>query len=258
MKNKKKVLIAVAAMGLLAVGTAGVGTAAWFQATQAFTPNAVVGDTGTATGSSTSITASNLYGQVLVSNVDGGDVIMLTSSDGYTYAFDNNSKLRLGTGHETLANTYGSVTLSFGGWYTEAECEHAASAEDIAQITAQTFNLKVTGGARTRLSTAEPSAVGTSSGQFGAVFGNTLQNAVNFKMIVAAEGGVTFQFASEAAAATKDVYVAINGGTVLYTKAQLDTAVGKTVAEAALLEPAITLTSDAGSTLNQTLTIANQ
>ena len=33
MKNKKKLLIAVAAMGLLAVGTAGVGTAAWFQAT---------------------------------------------------------------------------------------------------------------------------------------------------------------------------------------------------------------------------------
>ena len=34
MKNKKKLLVAVAAMGLLAVGTAGVGTAAWYQAAQ--------------------------------------------------------------------------------------------------------------------------------------------------------------------------------------------------------------------------------
>ena len=32
MKNKKKVLIAVAAMAAFAVGTAGVGTAAWWQA----------------------------------------------------------------------------------------------------------------------------------------------------------------------------------------------------------------------------------
>ena len=32
MKNKKKLLVAVAAMGLLAVGTAGVGTAAWYAA----------------------------------------------------------------------------------------------------------------------------------------------------------------------------------------------------------------------------------
>ena len=99
---------------------------------------------------------------------------------------------------------------------------------------------------------------GIPSGVTNVNYCDTLQNAVNFKMIVAAGGWVTFQFASEAAAETKDLYISINGGSVLYTKTQLDTAVGKTIAEAVALGTPITLESDTGPTLSQTLTIAAQ
>ncbi len=58
MKNKKLLLVATAAMGVLALGTAGVGTVAWFATSNAATASTVAGDAKSISSVASDVTAA--------------------------------------------------------------------------------------------------------------------------------------------------------------------------------------------------------
>lgn len=88
MKNKKKVLIAVAAMALVAVGTAGVGTAAWYQTAASASISANPTPT---TGTITSTYTDSATGNFVVTPLLTGPataVELTDASNGKSYVFD--------------------------------------------------------------------------------------------------------------------------------------------------------------------------
>ena len=174
----------------------------------------------------------------------------LTSTDGYCYNLVN-GYLRDATEGE-LSTRYGSATVAFLGWYTDEACTLDASASQKAAIAADTAVTLWVGGydsdgeaanvqtrIRTSLTAPTVEAEGTSTNNsFGKLFGTTLGNRVSITATFNA-GGTTATFSNSGT-----VYFAISGGNTLYTKAQLDTALGKTPAQAAELGSPITLDDD--------------
>ena len=70
MKNKKKLLVAVAAMGLLAVGTAGVGTMAWYTADANATVKSAAGTGGSLETTTSTISAGQYVINFVIAPVD--------------------------------------------------------------------------------------------------------------------------------------------------------------------------------------------
>lgn len=110
MKNKKKLLIAVAAMGLLAVGTAGVGTAAWFQTTA----QAAFNKTGATQYAVSSTSTPATLGSFRITAKLGAPSgqVSLSDNDGATYVYntgDVSNKLPASAStalHASIAVTY--------------------------------------------------------------------------------------------------------------------------------------------------------
>ena len=75
MKNKKLLLVATAALGVLALGTAGAATAAWFTASDAATIKSASGSTGSITAQESTVDVGDFTITVAVS-VDDGDVVL--------------------------------------------------------------------------------------------------------------------------------------------------------------------------------------
>ncbi len=213
MKNKKLLLVAVGAMGLVAVATAGVGTAAWYSATSNATVNAgTAAMTNTVSGSESSVAALNLYAKFTVAQTVA--TAALTSSDGYCYAIVN-GYLQAASPDPALTAKYATVTVSFQGWYQEAACSNAATDSQKARIAADSSVTVYVGGdndpERTRTSASTPANLAA----FATTFGNTLGNRT----------ALTFTFNAGGTVKTGNnapVYVAICGEESLMAKAALD------------------------------------
>ena len=139
MKNKKKLLIAVAAMGLLAVGTAGAATAAWFSVDNADT------DVTPATQSIAVVDNDTSVGGVMFSAVKGSPTLPV---GGLELSDDNGAtKLQVGGNTPTkpgvtFSNTYATIPVSV----TVSNVSGGATfAEKIASLAGDSVVLDVTG-----------------------------------------------------------------------------------------------------------------
>ena len=194
MKNKKKLLIAVAAMGLLAVGTAGVGTAAWFTASSSVnvTP---ASNTASLTVDSSTYDAGTFY--VQASAALGTDKVDLTDFEGKCWVISNGY---LRTASVKYAQ-YTTLTISVG-FYTDAECTVPVSdAGDLANIGAKYDYVTVTinPDANTRLTATNPS-----SSTFAAAFSGKLDANDTVQANLSTAGAVTSY-------ATNPHYISVNG-----------------------------------------------
>ena len=160
MKNKKKLLIAVATMGLFAVATAGVGTAAWFTASgEASTKaNTVAGTLSTA---QTSATVSGILFTVERTSADSAlEGVQLTDNSGKTaYYLDH-------TLHDNIAPSKGYATVVYSVTATRSPDNGDLT---LAQLLVNLYNntseveghryvyLRVTAGAKARVATSSGS-----------------------------------------------------------------------------------------------------
>ena len=119
MKNKKKLLIAVAAMGLLAVGTAGVGTAAWFVASQNVSITADDTPNGTFTVGQTSIELTLTAEIHFVAGNPNDASVQLTTwgkSDALAVSGTAAENTRLLTGAKANAGAAVTYSVPTTGW----------------------------------------------------------------------------------------------------------------------------------------------
>ena len=86
MKNKKLLLVATAALGVLALGTAGVGTAAWFVAADN-TVTKITAETGTLDVVDNSAQAGDVYVKVTWGTDNGDGKVVYTNELGKTYYY---------------------------------------------------------------------------------------------------------------------------------------------------------------------------
>ena len=182
MKNKKKLLIAVAAMGLLAVGTAGVGTAAWFQSTQAnnFKSGSVTGTQQV--GVVETPDAASLGDVYLRLEIDLSSVTLdLTTSDGYSYGITSEgtvvgyapdkayATISLGaTGSVNSKGTADGTHYAYSWHATAADAlsgDNALTTSDelVKNITAHTIDVEASAGSRARITTLDPATNGAAS-----------------------------------------------------------------------------------------------
>ena len=195
MKNKKKLLIAVAAMGLFAVATAGVGTAAWFTASSA-TPNAVANNNSLDVTTST-YSAGNFYVKAVLSGHTG--TIQYTDKSGNEWVIVNGF-LQAATSPGTKYKTI-SVSL---GIYSDAGCTEAISGVPaLKALGNHTFVMTLTTGTNTRITHLDPSS------DFATAFSSKL-NANPTNTYTLADGVVSL--ASADGANNHDTYyVSVNG-----------------------------------------------
>ena len=174
MKNKKKLLIAVAAMGLLAVGTAGVGTAAWYQVTASATLNAVATSTSVGTKSS-SVADAEYYVKVTYSGSALADV-SLSDPNGNSWATVG-GYLRPATGatpYSTTSSTVGDYVVTIHATENGAALTGGdlATAKANLQAAGTDYYVTATGSTYVRLTLTNPtSGSGTAAEKFAAAFG---------------------------------------------------------------------------------------
>ena len=247
MKNKKKLLIAVAAMGLLAVGTAGVGTAAWYQAGQALQATSAFGDPLSVTTAVTDADNKTVYAKF---ELQQGDTCKLTNKEGHEYYVNAGSRVYKVAEQPSLASgeQYGTATFKDVKFYNDSSCtdEITASAEKALINTASALSIKVTGGNRTRVALHAPTALGADfyaddgTGEHHG-FGASLGNYVTFSVTITA--GVPSGLGT--------VYYAVNGtGTTLVSTSDMDTTYVGTI-QASWNDGAV------ASGITQNLTVAN-
>lgn len=235
MKNKKVLLIAAAAVLAAGVATAGVASFAWYSAVaEARTDVSTAAMTASVHGSSSTIDAITLYAKFTVSSTS---TPKLTTSDGYCYALDNNNKIRKAE-DGLLTTRYGTATVAFEGWYSDAAGTQQASDADIYQIVSGSLTLDVKGESRTRMGLTAP----TTDAEFAGAFGS-LGAAVQVTVTITESSGHT---AAPTVALSNNgvVYFSIAGESPDQTKAQMDNRLGNTA------------TPDVLSTFTQTLSVA--
>ncbi len=202
MKNKKLVLIATAAMGVVALGTAGVGTAAWFQASSAATLTDKSA-AGTVTVSSSTFAAGTYYMKA-TATLDNAN-IDYTDNTGACWVIVN-GKLRAATPKYA---TYRTVTVSLA-FYSNEACTTPCTAVELTEIGATfdyvTISLDV--GANTRLVSQNPATASgsTASQKFVSAFITTPSLGVDRTVtatITQATGAVSYN--------TATWYVSVNG-----------------------------------------------
>lgn len=105
MKNKKRLLIAVAAMGLVAAATAGVGTAAWFQTSSATAAiNKDAGITGSITVNDPDVELEDLAAKITFSVALSDSTIGLSTWD--------SSTMKTGILPDTVASDANASTIA--------------------------------------------------------------------------------------------------------------------------------------------------
>ena len=225
MKNKKKLLLlGVGAMSALALSVGATSTFAWFNAVaevEAHVTTAAM--TASVNGSSATIDSIGLYAKFTITS---SDAPKLTTSDGYCYALDNNNKIRKAEDGD-LNTRYGTATVAFEGWYSDAAGTESASAADIKQIVSGELTLDVHGGARTRMAKTAPAnaIIGVASdNSFDEVFtdlGESVQLTVTITESAQHTAAPTFTIEQSGA-----VYFSIAGEVPDQTKAQMQEKLG--------------------------------
>ena len=193
MKNKKKLLVAVAAMGLLAVGTAGVGTAAWYSASTAskVENGEYLGDLTIAAGAESlgtvkfNISANGSPATSLVYTNRTGRSYQVAANGSYSEVKASDTGSTLGAGYKQASTTWDVTITNAAG--------DAAPSVDALKSVAGTYTIRVSAGGSAKLSLSQTTTLGNKE---------TATPAVNFAN--PATGGST---ASGALGATANVQV---------------------------------------------------
>ena len=168
MKNKKLLLIATAAMSVVALGVAGVGTAAWFTASGEATTKANT-VAGTLTTAQTSATVSGILFTVARTSADSSlQDVQLTDNSGKTaYYLDS-------TLHDNITPTKGYATVVYS---ITASRSPDSGDLTLQQLLVNLYNntashkiyLRVTAGSQARVATSTSGDTGVyAAGQEGA------------------------------------------------------------------------------------------
>lgn len=199
MKNKKLMLIATAAMGFVALGAAGVGTAAWYTATASASVTAVGDNTSVGTAASTLDAVS--YKVKVAYTGAALTSVKLSDKTGGTWAIVG-GYLRAATG----SPLYGTTSTTVGD-YTVTILDSSGNALDAAGLatakanlaaTGTDYDLIMTGSATVRLSLTDPSS------NFATAFGNNIANTVEY-------GGLSFDSGEPAISGLVPVYYSVSG-----------------------------------------------
>ena len=178
MKSKKKLLIAMAAMSVAAIGAGTVSTFAWYTANAASTQADVVdGSISTLATDETTTQLETIYLRVEMAS---SDEIALSTSDGYTYGLVGDrpveGKLTEGKYDEKL---YGTASLSVHA-YRNAGCTDEIEDGDPeleGLTTSGTATVTITAGTRTKVaaynSTYDTDAYKKTKGMNSISFGAT-------------------------------------------------------------------------------------
>ena len=111
MKNKKLMLIATAAMGFVALGAAGVGTAAWYAATGASLGTQTGGTANVTTASSVTTTDSF----TVTASFSAPGAVKLTDDEGATYVWDGHNNLLVTDSGTAMAEVTITFTIAYAG-----------------------------------------------------------------------------------------------------------------------------------------------
>lgn len=154
MKNKKLMLIATAAMGFVALGAAGVGTAAWYAATTSVNGTAVAGTAQSSlTTAATPVETQNIL--VSIEMAAGENAIALSTSDAYTYGVVNNALVEATvTDGKYAVRLYESSALSVHFWENNEGSKGAeitGTDDRMKNLAGETLHFTITAGTRTKV-----------------------------------------------------------------------------------------------------------
>lgn len=174
-------------------------------------------------GSEATIDGITLYAKFSIAS---SDKPKLTTSDGYCFSLDNNNKIRDAEEGE-LSTRYGTATVSFVGWFYNADGTGAASSSDINQIVSGSLTLDVSGGSRTRMAKTAPAndIIGTAQdNSFDEVF-TGLGQAVTLTVTITESSGHTAA-PTVSIEQSGAVYFSVAGESPDQTKAQMEAKIG--------------------------------
>ncbi len=211
MKNKKLLLVATAAMGVLALGTAGVGTVAWFTAQNAQVNRQTAAPTGTLSTSQDSLQNGNFYIVPQVTALNPA-TLALTDPDGECWAAvnvgDNEHPSYVSAAASTTKALSGTFTITgFKVYNTYSNSEYSdevtANADALKTIQGNYQFLVSSTQARVRLSQSDNT-------KFSVGYSST----VSVMCTITNAGAIKWAFGTSAAnaTATLTVYYSFGGG----------------------------------------------
>ena len=213
MKNKKLMLIAVGAMGFVALGAGGVATAAWFTASNATVHSEIVAPTGTVGTSADSLQNGDYY---IVPQVGAlsATTIALTDPDGECWAAVNIGTIESPSYISAVATTtkalYGTFSITGFKVYNTKTTSPSVSysnevtSADVLKTIQGNYQFTVSSTqSRIRLSNAD-----------GTKFSVGYNSTVSVMCTITNAGEIKFAFGTSAANATAalTVYYTFGGG----------------------------------------------
>lgn len=220
MKNKKLVLLATAAMGFVALGAAGVGTAAWFKVdSAASTISSYNADTETLSTKAGSISMGSF--RVTAVAQESLDPVELTDTSGKSYVFTSGTTGSAGSGKVEVPVNDGvrTVDCKLQVTYVSGAEEAAKTKAEIETIWAATIGsnaigIKATSDANVRFlasaSPADEAAWAGTVGTTGVTYSVSNANLLALEFANCAGSGATVNSTSNADAAS-DFFVAVTG-----------------------------------------------
>ena len=212
-------LIATAAMGFVALGAAGVGTLAWYQASAATTVN----KTPASNNSLTTVTSSTNLGSftLTVTLGDASNTVGLTDDAGNTYVYatgDTTTPIAADVANRSATVAVG-LTLSYSGSLSTAAEKDAAWQASAAAVTVTITDTTSTynpsgyiSGEGLKFSKSAFGSVGTANSYKGA-------DSVNWSVTADSLKGLHFSDTPSLSLSVGTLYVAVKG---LAGQAQVD------------------------------------